>query len=166
MKELMRPRSVIAQTLGFAILKAGLLSLIVMSGSNAAPVDDSRIMQLEQEVRALQRLVDQQARRIDALEAAMRQPRSRLPATPSTTVVKTSDAGAWLKSANWDKVQVGMSASDVIGVLGPPITVRKSENGNTQTLFYTLELEAGGFLSGHVVIIDERVLEIHKPALK
>jgi hypothetical protein len=166
MKVLWRPTATIVQTVILAILNGGFLSLVVIRSSHAAPVDDSRMMQLEQEVRALQRLVDQQARRIDSLESAMRQPRTRQTPTPISTPVKSSDAGAWLKSGNWDKLQIGMPVNEVVGALGPPITVRKAENGTTQTLFYTLELEAGGFLSGHVVIVDERVLEIHKPALR
>jgi hypothetical protein len=29
-----------------------------------------------------------------------------------------------------------------------------------------MELEAGGFLSGQVIVVDHRVLEVHKPTLK
>jgi hypothetical protein len=151
---------------GYALFFAAFIASVVPHEGRSAPVDDSRMMQLEQEVRALQRLVDQQARRIDALEGAIRQPRSRQPTAPGSTAAKSAGASAWLKSASWDKVQVGMPVSEVIGVLGPPMSVRKAESGNTQTLFYTLELEAGGFLSGHVITVDERVLEVHKPALK
>jgi hypothetical protein len=173
MKVLLRPKLIIVKTFGFAILTGNVLSFVIMSGSNAAPVDDSRMMQLEQEVRGLQRLVDQQARRLDALENAMRLPRGgRAPApSPAASAVTTTDASsAWLKTANWDKLRPGMSDTDVITILGPPTTSRKSgqsepETG-AQTLFYAMELEAGGFLSGQVIVVDHRVIEIHKPELK
>jgi hypothetical protein len=167
MKVLLRQKTIV-RTVGLAILTSTVLSFVIMSGSSAAPVDDSRMMQLEQEVRGLQRLVDQQARRLDALENAMRQPRAaRAPASPTTPAVESADAtSAWLKISNWDKLRPGMMDSDVITILGPPTTSRKSGQGNGQTLFYSMELEAGGFLSGQVVVVDHRVLEVHKPMLK
>jgi outer membrane protein assembly factor BamE (lipoprotein component of BamABCDE complex) len=120
------------------------------------------------DVRALQLLVDQQVRRIDALESALRLSRAGRspPSTPAPPATKSADTGAWLQNANWDKLRPGMSEADVVRVLGPPTTTRKSENGNAQTLFYALELDAGGFLSGNVVIADQKLLEFHKPALK
>jgi len=151
----------------------GLCGAFVLSAfaaaSHAAPVDDSRVRQVEMDLRALQLLVDQQARRIDALESALRLPRagrSPLPSTPVPPANKSAATVAWLQSANWDKLAPGMSEADVVRVLGPPTTTRRSENGNAQTMFYALELDAGGFLSGNVVLADQRVLEIHKPALK
>jgi hypothetical protein len=171
MKVLLRQKTIV-RTVGLAILTSTVLSFVIMSGSSAAPVDDSRMMQLEQEVRGLQRLVDQQARRLDALENAMRQPRAaRAPASPTTSAVESADAtSAWLKISNWDKLRPGMMDSDVITILGPPTTSRKSGQGEpekgSQTLFYAIELEAGGFLSGQVIVVDHRVLEVHKPTLK
>jgi hypothetical protein len=78
---------------------------------------------------------------------------------------KDTSSAAWLQSKSWDKLRPGMSESDVVSVLGPPTTSRSAERG-PQILFYALELEAGGFLSGRVVIADHRVLEIHRPELK
>jgi hypothetical protein len=149
---------------------ANAVIILAIGNSQAAPVDDLRVLQLEQDVRELQNQVRQQSRRIDALENTMRQsgvgvaapPRSSSPAEAKTFEV----TAAWLKSANWDKVKPGMSEADVVSVLGPPTTSRVSEKGATQTLFYALELEAGGFLTGRVIIADHRVLEIHKPELK
>jgi len=142
----------------------------------AALVDDLKISQLEQDVRELQRVIQQQARRIEALESSVRQSRAgRSPISnsadssvaPATQATKSSVAtSAWLQSANWDKLRVGMPESDLLRVLGPPTTSRKSESGNAQTLFYTLELAAGGFLSGQVIVTNERVLEIRKPILR
>jgi len=144
------------------------INLVGVQVATAAPVDDSRMMQLEQEVRGLQRLVDQQARRLDALENALRQPRAGRPPAPSPVLdAGNADAnGAWLKSANWDKVRPGMREDEVISALGPPTTSRKAGQGEAQTLFYSMELEAGGFLSGQVIVVDHRVIEVHKPVLK
>jgi hypothetical protein len=129
-------------------------------------VDDYRVRQLETDVRALQLLVEQQARRIDALQAAIGQSRTGRPSLPSQVAAKAPSGALWLQRANWDKLRNGMSEADVMRLLGPPTTVRKPENGGAQTLFYSMELDAGGFLSGNVVIGDQQVLEIHAPALK
>jgi hypothetical protein len=148
-----------------ALVSLSAVALIVQ----AAPVDDSRFMQLEQEVRSLQRQLEAQTRRIDALESALRQSRGRaaLPEVPLATTSKTpKTTPAWLQSSNWAKLRAGMPDSEVLRMLGPATTSRRSEQGDTQTLFYALELDAGGFLSGTVVVADHRILEIHKPALK
>ena len=155
---------------GQKILQGMTLCMVAVAmTAQAAPVDDSRVMQLEQEVRNLQRQLDTQTRRIDALESALRQSRGRpaLP-EPSRDVVSkdVKVASPWLQSSNWDKLRIGMSDAEVLRILGPATTSRKSEQGDTQTLFYAMELDAGGYLSGNVVVGDHRVLEIHKPALK
>jgi hypothetical protein len=73
---------------------------------------------------------------------------------------------AWLESEKWDKLRPGMPEANVVEMLGPPMTVRAAGKDGTRTLFYSLELEAGGFLSGRVVIADRRIVEIHKPELR
>jgi len=125
-------------------------------------------VQLQQDVRDLQREVLQQTRRIETLEQQLAQTRtgagSRLlvPAGP-----KSLDASPlWLTIANWDRLRTGATELDVIAALGPPTAVRRSEDGTRQTLLYSLEIAAGGFLSGQVVLSDHRVLEVQKPALK
>jgi hypothetical protein len=132
------------------------------------PVDDLRVSQLEQEVRDLKQLLRQQERRIELLESDLRRATlSPIAAPPGHAAGLSANANsAWLQSANWDKLRHGMSEAELTRVLGPPNSVRRSQQGDTQTLLYAVELEGGGFLSGRVVVTDQRVVEIHKPALK
>jgi hypothetical protein len=156
----------------FLMFIANSLVGLAPSDVRAAIADDLKVSQLEQDVRELQRIVQQQARRIEALESAMRQARvGRMPlpdpSVPAAVASAVSDVPvAWLQSANWDKLRPGMSEVEVIRVLGSPSTARKSATGNTQTLFYAREFEAGGFLSGQVILTDQRVVEIQRPTLK
>ena len=143
---------------------------LATSDSRADLADDLRLSHLEQDVRDLQNQAQQQARRIDALESSIPQARPGVttpPTAPRTANAKSPEApAAWLKSENWDQLSPGMPDAKVVNLLGPPTTLRASEKGGTQTLFYSLELEAGGFLSGRVVVADHRVVEIHKPELR
>ena len=137
---------------------------------SAAVADDLRLSHLEQDVHDLQIQAQQQSRRIDALESSI--PQSRAGVTPPPTAPRAATAknpettSAWLKSENWDRLSPGMADAKVVSLLGPPTTLRASNKAGTQTLFYSLELEAGGFLSGRVVVADHRVVEIHKPELR
>jgi hypothetical protein len=152
--------------------------------ASATAADDLKISQLEQEVRELQRLVQQQSRRIDALENSVRQARVNVVPLPERTPASAqaatqskagqSSAGqsgsiqpnVWLDAANWDRLKIGMTEADVMRLLGAPTTTRSIPPGDVQTLFYAMELEAGGYLSGRVVTREQRVLEIHRPTLK
>jgi hypothetical protein len=146
-----------------------ILFALFLNAAQAGPTEDLKISQLEQDVRELQRVVQQQNRRIDALESSARASRAdRTTPTGAATPPATRDPPTkieWLQSANWDTVRIGMSEAEVLKSLGPPTTTRTSDDG-MRTLFYTLELEAGGFLSGRVLMRAERVLEIHRPSLR
>jgi type II secretory pathway component PulJ len=133
---------------------------------NQVQANDLRTSQLEQEVRELQRMVQQQARRIEALETMPMPRRDNTSQLPARTAPSAEPPTAWLDVANWDSLRLGMPMLDAIRLLGPPSTLRKSNDGTQQTLLYALELGAGHFLAGHVLIVDGRVNEIHKPALK
>lgn len=145
-----------------AIFLASAISLL----SNQVAANDLRTSQLEQEVRELQRVVQQQARRIEALETSLAPLRDNI-APPLARAAPSAEAStAWLTVSNWDSLRAGMPMPDAIRLLGPPTTLRKSSDGAQQTLFYALELGVGNFLAGHILIADGRVIEIHKPALK
>jgi hypothetical protein len=151
---------------------AGGLTAILLFHPGTAKADDIRVAQLEQDVRELRRDMQQQTRRIDSLESASllsRPGRARVEVvTPADQSAPKSAAARtlWLQGANWEKVQAGMGELDVIGLLGPPTTMRKSDKGDTATLYYALEIDSGSFLAGQVLIADHRVVEVHKPTLK
>ena len=78
------------------------------------------------------------------------------PAVPSST--------AWLEAARWDRVRPGMSELEVIGILGPPTSMR--QEGEARVLLYAMEIGSAGFLGGNVELRDRAVSEVHKPTLK
>jgi len=146
------------------ILLAGLIAIAL--GMRTASANDLKISQMEQDIRELQRVVQQQTRRIESLESAARSPRTDgAPRSLTSSPAASNSAYPWLKIESWDKLRVGAPASDALSALGPPTTTRKSQTGE-QTLFYTLELDGGGFLSGQVVVASGRIVEVHKPTLK
>ena len=141
------------------------LALAAISQSAAA--DDLKISQLEQDVRELRGQLQQQARRIEYLENALRQSRPGSTPLPERPVINNAETSKqWMVSANWDKVHAGMTEAEVVRLLGMPTTSRTSQADPSRTLFYAMELDGGGFLSGQIVVAEQRVVEIRKPALK
>jgi hypothetical protein len=147
-----------------------------------ALADDIRLNKLEQDVLELQRTVRQQERQIETLQRELSDARALLAAgntLPAARAAAGSSAAAsaaaaraanpglpWLVDANWDRVRVGMSELDVIGILGTPNTLRTATDTQRKTIYYALEFEGGGFLSGSVTIADQRVVAIERPTLK
>jgi len=148
------------------IVTAALLGIAVIP----ARAEDLKVSQLEQDVRDLQRTVQQQSRRIETIERELAQARPGVPVPNAmighARVLNPESSPAWLNIANWDRVHTGTMELDVIAALGPPNAVRKSEDGLRQTLLYSAEITAGGFLSGQVVLADHRVVDVQKPTLK
>ena len=134
----------------------------------AADFTDIRVNQLEQDILQLKQTMQQQARRIEVLESALSQSLNQnriVVERPART--GADDGRAWLKRSNWEKLKVGMPEAEVVQALGPPTTSRPiNADSKSRTLFYSLELEAGGFLTGTVVVVEQRVAEIHKPTLR
>lgn len=128
------------------------------------PVDDQRVRQLEQEVMRLQRELETQSRRLQALEQAARitsLPSPALPASPAE-----NGSPAWLVSATWDRIKPGMKAVDVIAILGRPTSARYSDDGKVRLLFYAMEIGANAILAGNIRVDDSGVVEINRPVLK
>jgi hypothetical protein len=145
------------------------MTAIVFVACSAAVADDLKISQLEQAVRELKQQLLQYSRRIERLEAeSTRSNANRRPieAPPSRAPEEApSESRVWLDIRKWDRVRVGMGESDVLSLLGPPTTMRKS-NGTREMLFYALELGASSFLSGSVTLDNKQVVEFAKPVLK
>jgi len=145
-----------------------LLALIAVPllGHSALAQDDVtyRLMKLEQDVRNLERQVQTLTRQIDELkqQSARAGDRSTL-GTRSSAPAATSST-AWLEAARWDRVRTGMSELEVIGILGPPTSLR--QDGDARVLLYAMEIGAANFLGGSVEFRDKAVSEVHKPTLK
>ena len=140
----------------------------------AAPAladDAARVSRLESEIQQLRTQVDEQNRRIQRLEAelARRSGSKAEPPAPKTAAdgnraqpASASGAQPWHAPASWSRVAKGMSAKEVIAILGEPTSVEAVEG--FKTLFYRRTSPAGAVISGIVNLRDERVVAVVKPA--
>lgn len=146
--------------------RATLVMMMLIGWSLGSPLaaraaDDARVPFLEQELRRLQQQVQALSRRIDELE----RPVASLPAarTPSAAPARAAD-DAWIDPAKWRRVQAGMSELEVVGLLGPPTSMRSQDGA--RVLFYALEIGSSGFLGGSVTLRDRVVVEVQRPVLQ
>jgi hypothetical protein len=147
-----------------------ILFVAIASDISVVRADDLKISQLEQDIRELKQQIFQLTRRIDQLESEQRNSNA-INLNPERPVPRAKEAvgdsqRAWLNIANWDRVRIGMSELDVLQLLGPPTTLRKSKDGASQTLLYALEIGTGNFLSGSVELDKQKVTAVTKPSLK
>lgn len=133
--------------------------------------DAARVSRLESEIQQLRTQVDEQNRRIQRLEAELAR-RSGAKAAPQAPKTAASESRAqpasasgpqpWHAPASWSRVAKGMSAKDVIAILGEPTSVEAVEG--FKTLFYRRTNPAGAVISGIVNLRDEQVVAVVKPA--
>jgi hypothetical protein len=135
--------------------------LVPLLCAPALAADDLKVVQLEQEVLELKRQLLQLTRRLETVE--QRREPVRTVRGPAVTIAPDMKA-PWLEIARWNGLKIGMTEPEVIQLLGPPTSVRN--NGTLRTLFFTLELHAGSFLSGQVIMNGKQVAEIRRPALQ
>ena len=105
-----------------------LIALLALFGYSALAADDDtyRLMKLEQDVRNLERQVQTLTRQIDELKQQSERAGERSSsATRSSTAPAVPSSTAWLEAARWDRVRPGMSELEVIGILGPPTSMRQ-----------------------------------------
>lgn len=157
-----------------ALAVLGLLAPLAAHGQ----ADALKISQLEQDLRDLRRTVEQQQRRLDVLERGdapglVRPPGSApgpaVPGGPATAGSATAGAGRdapWLQAGQWERVRSGLGEMDVIALLGPPTSMRAAADGRTRTLYYALEIGSAGYLAGHVVLEERRVVAVERPRLR
>ena len=129
----------------------------------AMAADDPKVAQLEQDVRDLQRQVLAQSQQLNELRMRLaQQPQAqlRLPSSPAAA----TNTDLWLDASRWQRVRSGMSELEVIGLLGPPTSMRTTDGG--RVLLYAMEIGASGFLSGRVTLRDRVVLEVQSPVLR
>ncbi len=147
----------------YRLQRAGWVVLIDTTSTVAAnAASDPLVEQLRTDIRTLEREVRELSRRVDQLQ----QPQMPAERTPGMTRRSTApDPSAWIAPEKWDRVRSGMTAQQVILVLGTPVSMRTDDEG-VQTLFYTLPIGDGGFLTGTIRLRDDQVLDVQKPVLK
>lgn len=134
-----------------------------------AQTDRLRIEELRQDIRRLERTIQEQARRIDRLErelARAGRPTTSAAAREGAEAAPDGSFEAWIAPQRWDRLREGMTAQEVIAILGPPTAVRPDGTSPTRTLFYTLQIGDTAFLSGTVQLENDRVRAVERPALK
>ena len=147
-----------------------LLSLIAVLAPMASfAADDLKVSQLEQDVRDLQRQVRAQAQQIDELRIQLGRPAvpPRVPSTGATSATSATSAnsvGTWVDGSRWQRIKTGMTELEVIGLLGPPTSMRAKDSD--RVLLYAMEIGSSGFLSGSVTLRDRVVQGIQVPALR
>jgi hypothetical protein len=137
--------------------------VLLGNGVTAMAADDFRVSQLEQDVRDLQRQVQSLSRQAEAQRA-----------TPAIDAKANADAAgrvrelprapAWVDAAKWRLVQPGMGELEVLGILGPPTSMRQQQAD--RVLLYAMEIGASGFLVGSVTLRDRSVASVQRPALQ
>jgi len=152
------------------VLLAPWVMLAALTPLSALADDAARISRLETEIQQLRTLVDEQTRRIKRLEdelvrrssasAPQPSPRPRAgamrPDAPESGVRQP-----WHAAAAWDRVAVGMTAEQVVGILGAPSA--DESVGSLRTLFYRGASPGGPPVSGHVNFKDNRLVAVVKP---
>lgn len=141
---------------------AGLAALLLSTPGQAA---DTEVAQLRNDIRSLEREVRELTRKVDQLQQARGTPASPAAGTRLATAADP-DPTAWIAPEKWDRIRAGMTAQQVILVLGTPVSMRSEGNPATQVLFYTLPIGDGGFLTGTVRLRNDAVLEVQRPVLK
>ncbi|HEV8331436.1 MAG TPA: hypothetical protein VGQ22_08460 [Steroidobacteraceae bacterium] len=140
------------------------LLALMCHGAMAADDDTYRLMKVEQDVRNLEREVQTLTRQLDDLRQQQSRAGDRSSSTRSSGAPAAASSTTWLEANRWDRVRTGMSELEVIGVLGPPTSMR--QDGDTRVLLYALEIGSSAFLGGSVEFRDRAVTAVNKPALK
>jgi hypothetical protein len=140
-------------------MRPWLLALLLPLAASAA--DDTRISFLEQEVRNLQRQVQSLTQQMNDLQRRPGRPVATPPAADRTA---TPGSDAWMDAGKWKRVHPGMSELEVIGLLGPPTSMREEQGA--RVLLYALEIGSSGFLGGSVRIREGVVEQVKAPTLQ
>lgn len=147
------------------VKRGGLAALALLVLSMQAQAADTEVAQLRNDIRSLEREVRELTRKVDQLQQA----RGAAMGSSSPSRLATAadpDPSAWIAPEKWERVRAGMTAQEVILVLGTPVSMRSEGNPATQLLFYTLPIGDGGFLTGTVRLRNDEVLEVQKPVLR
>jgi hypothetical protein len=141
---------------------------LLLAPSASMADDAARISRLESEIQQLRRQVDEQNRRIQRLEEALKQRGADRGAAPAPRRPPPAPAAAitgrepWQSAAAWDRVAKGMTSAEVAEILGTPTSV--DALAALKTMFYRGTTAQGAELSGHVNLREDRVVAVSKPA--
>jgi hypothetical protein len=124
--------------------------------------DDFRLMKLEQDVRALERQLQDIQRQFDGVQ---RRALSGPSAIEPRNAPESTSNDKWLNAATWSRIRPGMSELEVIELLGKPTALRPDAQGR-RALLYTMEIGTTGFLSGSVSFDAGKVVDFQVPALR
>lgn len=131
----------------------------------AAPIDEFRLSDIEQKIRDLETTTRDQARLIAQLQSQLAGNRSATRPTTTEPLPNRSEQ-RWLSAGNWAQLKPGMSELQVIELLGIPTQIRVSDDGQTRSLLYAMEIGRSGFLSGKVDLQNRQTSNIELPHLK
>jgi hypothetical protein len=147
-------------------MRHALFALLALLGQAAAAADNDsfRVMKLEQDMRNLERQVQVLSRQVDELKQQLARAGDRSRPAAQSSAPAVASSSAWLDAATWNRVRAGMSELEVIGVLGPPTSMR--QEGDQRVLLYALETGSSGFVSGSVTLRERAVVEVRKPELR
>jgi hypothetical protein len=132
--------------------------------TSPSAAEDFRVMKLEQDVRTLER-------EVQTLERLVRELQQRTTRNvPSFEIEATQPPAAeteqkWLQSSAWNRVKLGMTELDVIGILGKPTALRPDPS-ERRALLYTLEIGTTSFLTGSVAFENGKAVDIQRPTLR
>lgn len=150
------------------LMNRTMLAAILLGASIAAnAADDPKVLQLEQDVRDLQRQVLAQSQQLEQLRMQLSRPAPQpAPASPvaSREPGASGTGGTWLDASKWAQIKPGMSELEVLTLLGKPASMR--ERDGERVLLYAMEIGSSGFLSGSVTLRDRVVLRLQKPELR
>ncbi|HEY1753966.1 MAG TPA: outer membrane protein assembly factor BamE [Bryobacteraceae bacterium] len=124
-----------------------------------AQAHDPRVDALTTEVSQLKRTVADQEQRIAQLETAVKTLQAIANPLPERIPNPTP---AWHSASNWNLIKPGMSAEQVIQILGPP-TLDNTVT-DTRTLSYQPSPNSATTLKGTVTLMDDRVIAMVPPA--
>ncbi len=144
------------------ILAAGLYPV------HAGADDSARISRLESEIQLLRTRIDEQQRQIARLQEELNRRSSdpvigTIPGKREDRVAAvTTERLAWHSPESWARIAKGMTEEQVAEILGPPVSIESF--GRYKTLFYRGPVSGSGTVSGHVNMLDDRVLAVGTPA--
>jgi hypothetical protein len=138
------------------------LAILLLLPFTAFGADDARVIRLEQDVRTLQRDLQNLSRQVDQLRLSTTRPAAdgRVPPLPPPA----ADNSGWLDATKWNKLRPGMRELEVIATLGAPSSTR--ERDGARELLYAMEIGSAAFLGGSVLLRDRKVIEVRVPTLK
>jgi hypothetical protein len=143
------------------------LGLLLAVSLPAVAADDFKLIELEQDVIELERRVEALSRDVEQLQQRGFD-RTTAPAAPGGADCAAAQpcSPPWLSVSSWERVRPGMSEFEVIGILGPPSSVRGAADSPARTLMYAMEIGSNAFLAGRVDLEDRRVTAVQLPVLK